>query len=88
MKQRSELHLTLQTRSGSDTAEPRLRFQGTTRALLTTVRSHTGKLGLLLFCRSEGSLNQHLKLKHPEYYRQQVAESNQNQTLAHLHNMA
>lgn len=77
MKQRSELHLILLTRSESGIAEPRPRFRGTTRALLTTVPSHTGKLELLLILyRSEGSLNQHLKLKHPEYYRQQVAESN------------
>lgn len=33
---------------------------------------------------SEGSLNQHIKLKHPEYYQEMVQQNNANQSIAEL----
>ena len=33
---------------------------------------------------SEGSLNQHIKLKHPEYYAEMVLQNNTNQSMAEL----
>ena len=73
MKTRLAWHLTLQTKSESATAGQLLKFQGIIPVLWMTVQSPTGKLfELIVWVRSEGSLNQHLKLKHPEYYRQQM----------------
>jgi len=36
---------------------------------------------------SEGSLNQHIKLKHQEYYNDVILQSNQNQSIAQLVDM-
>ena len=33
---------------------------------------------------SEGSLNQHIKLKHPEYYQEMIQQNNANQSMAEL----
>jgi hypothetical protein len=33
---------------------------------------------------SEGSLNQHIKLKHPEYYAEMIQQNNANQSIAEL----
>ena len=33
---------------------------------------------------SEGSLNQHIKLKHPEYYQEVIQQNNANQSMAEL----
>ena len=33
---------------------------------------------------SEGSLNQHIKLKHPEYYTEMIQQNNANQSIAEL----
>jgi len=33
---------------------------------------------------SEGSLNQHIKLKHPEYYQEMIQQNNANQSMADL----
>ena len=33
---------------------------------------------------SEGSLNQHIKLKHPDYYAEMILQNNTNQSMAEL----
>lgn len=33
---------------------------------------------------SEGSLNQHIKIKHPEYYQEMIQQNNANQSIAGL----
>ena len=62
-------------RRESGTGAPPPRFRGTTPVLWPTAPSPTGKSAPILnsLRRSEGSLNQHVKLKHPEFYKQQAS---------------
>jgi hypothetical protein len=61
-------------KSANGTGEPPRKYRVTTYVRWRTVPNLMGKLMAFVefLFRSEGSLNQHLKLKHPEYYRQQM----------------